>query len=85
MSPLNVAFWNVQNLFQPPVARRFGRGPQTIRERNAKLDRLASVIDGFFHGQGPDLLALAPWAGRAGGAYVGASDHLPLLATLDVI
>lgn len=64
IDPLHVAFWNVQNLFEPPVARKIGRGPRTVRERNAKLDRLASVIDGFFNGAGPDLLALAEVSGR---------------------
>jgi endonuclease/exonuclease/phosphatase family metal-dependent hydrolase len=64
MANINVAFWNVQNLFEPPVARTLKRGPRTVRERTAKLDLLASVINRFFNGQGPDLLALAEVGGR---------------------
>jgi hypothetical protein len=61
MAPINIAFWNVQNLFEPQIAQR---GPQNVTERNAKLDQLAKVINGFFNGQGPDLLALAEIGGR---------------------
>src|SRR5438309_11725984 len=56
MAHLNVAFWNVQNLFEPAV---IARGPQSPTELDEKLDVLAGVIDAFFGGDGPDLLGLA--------------------------
>jgi len=57
MGEFCVAFWNVENLFDP--ARGVGRGPRTASEYTAKVDRIASVIRGFFDGRGPDLLGLA--------------------------
>lgn len=56
MPNLHVAFWNVQNLFEPKPG---GKGPADDRELDAKLDTLATVIDGLFEGDGPDLLGLA--------------------------
>jgi endonuclease/exonuclease/phosphatase family metal-dependent hydrolase len=56
MANLNVAFWNVQNLFEPGVVTR---GPQSQAELDQKLDVLASVINAFFGGAGPDVLGLA--------------------------
>ncbi len=64
MPGFNVAFWNVQNLFEPAVALRLQRGPRTVAERDAKLAQLAAIIGQFFNGQGPDLLALAEVATR---------------------
>jgi hypothetical protein len=42
MANLNVAFWNVQNLFEPSVV---ARGPQSQTELDEKLDVLADVIN----------------------------------------
>jgi endonuclease/exonuclease/phosphatase family metal-dependent hydrolase len=53
---LKVAFWNVQNLFEPGIV---SRGPQSRAELDAKLDVLADEIDSFFGGDGPDVLGLA--------------------------
>ena len=55
-SQINVAFWNVQNLFEVGAV---SRGPQTQQELDEKLDVLAAEIDGFFDGDGPDLMGLA--------------------------
>ena len=55
---LKVAFWNVENLFDPD--HNVDRGPQSNTELNAKLDRLSECINGFFN-QGtdaPELIAL---------------------------
>ena len=62
---LRVAFWNVENLFEPgthpagPSGKPAARGPQTLDELDAKLARLAECIGAFFGGQGPDLLGLS--------------------------
>ncbi len=56
MANLNVAFWNVQNLFAPGI---IARGPQSQTELDEKLDVLSDVIDAFFGGNGPDVLGLA--------------------------
>ena len=56
MADLNVAFWNVQNLFEPGVVPR---GPQSSTELDEKLDVLGDVINAFSDGNGPDLLGLA--------------------------
>lgn len=53
---LRLAFWNVQNLFEPGVV---ARGPQDAEELNAKLDNVARAIQQFFGGQEPDILSLA--------------------------
>ena len=57
MSTLKVAFWNVENLYEPGT--HANRGPQSDAELSAKLDALAETIDSFFGGRGPDILALA--------------------------
>ena len=56
MASLNVAFWNVQNLFEPGIV---SRGPQTPAELDEKLAVLGDVINAFFGGDGPDVLGLA--------------------------
>jgi hypothetical protein len=56
MPDLNVAFWNVQNLFEPGVV---ARGPQSQTELDEKLVVLGDVINAFFGGNGPDVLGLA--------------------------
>jgi hypothetical protein len=49
MPDLRVAFWNVQNLFEPgPDPRR----PRDEDELNAKLDVLATALRGLFDGEG---------------------------------
>src|SRR5580704_10897347 len=65
MADLNVAFWNVQNLFEVPIARKLKRGPRTNKEREAKLDRLAAVVGDFFGKRGPDLFAVAEVGNRS--------------------
>jgi endonuclease/exonuclease/phosphatase family metal-dependent hydrolase len=55
-SELRIAFWNVQDLFEPSVV---SRGPQSLQELNAKLENLAKAIQQFFACQGPDMLAIA--------------------------
>lgn len=52
---VNVAFWNVQNLFEPEAVR----GPDTQAELDAKIGVLADITNSMFNGQGPDLLGLA--------------------------
>ncbi|MCA9269188.1 MAG: endonuclease/exonuclease/phosphatase family protein, partial [Planctomycetales bacterium] len=56
MAQVRVAFWNVQNLFEPGVVPR---GPQSLPEIAEKQRILAEVIDSFFEDAGPDLLGLA--------------------------
>jgi endonuclease/exonuclease/phosphatase family metal-dependent hydrolase len=56
MPDLRVAFWNVQNLFEPGLQNR---RPRHQQELDAKLDVLAMVLNGLFDGAGPDLLGLA--------------------------
>jgi endonuclease/exonuclease/phosphatase family metal-dependent hydrolase len=53
---LRLAFWNVQNLFEPGVV---DRGPQSATERDAKIVHLSAQINGFFSAAGPDVLGLA--------------------------
>jgi endonuclease/exonuclease/phosphatase family metal-dependent hydrolase len=52
---LNVAFWNVENLFCPGS----GRAPKTKKEYDAKVETLADIINSFFEKKGPDILGLA--------------------------
>jgi len=52
---LRLAFWNVQNLFEPGVV---DRGPQSAAERDRKIAQLSTQINGFFAGAGPDVLGL---------------------------
>lgn len=56
MPDLRVAFWNVQNLFEPGLQNR---RPRHQQELDAKLDVLAMVLNGLFDDAGPDLLGLA--------------------------
>ena len=56
MRVLRVAFWNLFNLFPVGAAPR---APRTRPELQAKLARLATCVDGFFAGAGPDVLGLA--------------------------
>ena len=64
-SRLNVAFWNVQNLFDPdisPLATEFDYTAVSGWDRRAtqtRLARLTQVIGAMFDGRGPDLLGLA--------------------------
>ncbi|HSN99315.1 MAG TPA: endonuclease/exonuclease/phosphatase family protein, partial [Candidatus Nanopelagicales bacterium] len=53
---LRVAFWNVQNLFEP---RAVERGPKTPAELDAKLNALSRVVNRLFSGEGPDLIGFA--------------------------
>jgi hypothetical protein len=56
VTDLNVAFWNVENLFEPGAV---DRGPRSEAELSAKLDVLARVIGRLFSGGAPHLLGLA--------------------------
>jgi endonuclease/exonuclease/phosphatase family metal-dependent hydrolase len=56
MTDLNVAFWNVQNLFEPGAV---DRGPRSDAELSARLDVLTRVIGRLFGGNAPHLLGLA--------------------------
>ena len=67
MPDMNVAWWNLENLFdhenaqRPPELAQRLRGELegwTIQIRNRKLDQLASVIRMMFGGDGPDLLGV---------------------------
>ena len=55
MANLKVAFWNVQNLFEPGIG---SRRPQSQAELDQKLDVLGGVIKAFFD-RWPDVLGLA--------------------------
>lgn len=61
---LNVAFWNLQNLFDPdvsPIAAELDFTPVCGWDRQAfevKIRNLAEVIRSMFDGRGPDLLGL---------------------------
>lgn len=54
---LTIAFWNVCNLFVEGTHP--SRAPKTLREREAKVDALASVIRRLAGGDLPNVLALA--------------------------
>lgn len=56
MADLRVAFWNVQNLFEPGTWKN---GPTDEPELVAKLDAIARTLNGLFAGAGPDLVGLA--------------------------
>lgn len=62
---LNVAFWNVQNLFDPDISQLATEFDYTAvsgwdrRATQSRIARLSQVICGMFDGQGPDLLGLA--------------------------
>lgn len=61
---LNVAFWNLGNLFDTvadPISNDFDFRPEegwTDTVQTAKVQNLASVINAMFDGDGPDLLAV---------------------------
>jgi endonuclease/exonuclease/phosphatase family metal-dependent hydrolase len=61
LSDLKLAFWNVENLFEPQLVARgvVHGGPTSEEELEAKSAVLARAIDQFFDGHGPDLLGLA--------------------------
>lgn len=56
MANLCVAFWNVQNLFEPDTV---DRGPGTAVELEAKIDQLVQVLCRMNAGSPPDLIGLA--------------------------
>lgn len=64
MSELNVAFWNLQNLFDTtasPIAADLEFTPSegwTEAVLEQKFDRLVEIISSMFDGQGPDLLGV---------------------------
>ena len=64
MSAINVAFWNVQNLFDTtasPIATDLEFTPEqgwTEEVYNIKVDNIASIIRQMHGGAGPDLLGL---------------------------
>ncbi len=88
---LKLAFWNVENLFEPQLVARgvVHGGPTSDEELEAKAAALARTIDQFFGGEGPDLLGLSEIGNReiaqqiaarlAGGPYaiVWAERHHP--------
>lgn len=61
---INVAFWNLGNLFdtvQDPISDDFDFTPEkgwTAATQADKVNNLASVIDAMFNGAGPDLLGI---------------------------
>jgi len=54
-----ICFWNVENLFTPDTATKLGRGPRTKNECEAKLRRIADVVNQAAEGDAPDLIAFA--------------------------
>ena len=65
MPPLNIAFWNLQNLFDTTaseIAADLDFTPENGWDEaalEAKLDALASVVNLMHNGEGPDLLGIA--------------------------
>ena len=57
MPDLKVAFWNVNNLFDPRLGDP--RAPATMGERDAKIARIVQVLKSLFGGEGPDLIGMA--------------------------
>ncbi len=61
---INVAFWNLENLFDTiddPISNDFDFTPTrgwTATTQAAKVANLASVLDAMFDGTGPDLLGI---------------------------
>ncbi len=61
---INVAFWNLGNLFDTvddPISNDFDFTPAegwTPATQQTKVANLASVIDDMFDGTGPDLLGV---------------------------
>lgn len=64
MSSFNVAFWNLQNLFDTSlseIAADFGFTPEkgwTDQAKATKISNLANIIDGMFNGDGTDILGI---------------------------
>lgn len=67
MAKLNVAWWNVENLFDHENAARPDELKNTIKSelvgwtaavRDKKIAQIASIIDQMFNGEGPALLGL---------------------------
>ncbi|HRF58615.1 MAG TPA: hypothetical protein PLH94_01720 [Fimbriimonadaceae bacterium] len=54
VAEIRLGFWNLSNLFE---AGSKERGPQSVAELDAKLDRIAACARSWFAGQGPDLFA----------------------------
>jgi hypothetical protein len=52
----HLAFWNVQNLYEPGVV---ARGPQDADEFDSKVQNLAQALNQFAGGSGADLLGFA--------------------------
>ncbi|HEX8339544.1 MAG TPA: endonuclease/exonuclease/phosphatase family protein [Tepidisphaeraceae bacterium] len=75
MDKLNVAFWNVQNLFDVPAPNTPTRGPRTQGELDAKLDRISGIVGDSFAQRGPDLFAVAEVGTRTG--FDALIDRLP--------
>src|SRR2546421_12017716 len=88
---LKLAFWNVENLFEPQLVARgvVHGGPTSEEELEAKSAVLVRTIDQVFGGEGPGILGLAEIGNRpiaqqlatrlAGGPYVlvGAEGGYP--------
>lgn len=64
MSSFNIAFWNLQNLFDTSlseIAADFGFTPAngwTDQAKATKISNLATIINGMFDGDGPDILGI---------------------------
>lgn len=67
MADIRIAWWNLENLFDHENATRglelaTALGSElkgwTVAIRNRKLDQLATIINGMFNGEGPDLLGV---------------------------
>ena len=67
MADIRIAWWNLENLFDHENATRglelatsLGSELQgwTVAIRNRKLDQLATIINGMFNGERPDLLGV---------------------------
>jgi predicted extracellular nuclease len=67
MGRLNVAWWNLENLFDHEIAQRDPNLKRTLASelkgwtaavRDRKIDQLASVIRSMFDGEGPALLGM---------------------------
>jgi hypothetical protein len=68
MSNINIAWWNLENLFDHEGARRSAELAAVLKSevkgwtvaiRNRKIDQLARAIKAMFNGTGPDLIGVA--------------------------
>lgn len=68
MSNINIAWWNVENLFDHEEAQRPAELASVLKSelkgwsvaiRDRKLDQLARAIKAMFNGAGPDLLGVS--------------------------